>query len=299
VALRARQVRIAGAALDRYSAALPRDLARTAQAPRLPSCARTAEDRAAFVLTLDCINFGSGYWPHLRRRPGLSGYRTVEACWIERFERQGACSARELAALQGADLLRVLEQDPASAPIVELAELFAASLRELGGWLEREHSGRFLSPLERAGGSAGALVDELASLDTYRDVATYDGETVPFLKRAQITAHDLALALPEHTGFRDLDRLTLFADNLVPHVLRLDGVLVFAPDLVARIEREEPLAHGSPEEVEIRACAVHAVELLSAATGLPPRALDGWLWTRGAGPLYKARPRHRSPNRFY
>ncbi len=52
----------------------------------------------------------------------------------------------------------------------------------------------------------------------------------------------------------------MFADNLVPHVLRLDGVLWFDPELVARIEHEELIEHGSPEEVEIRACAVHAVE---------------------------------------
>ena len=57
----------------------------------------------------------------------------------------------------------------------------------------------------------------------------------------------------------------MFADNLVPHVLRLDGVLWFDPELVARIERGELIEHGSPEEVEIRACAVHAVELLVAA----------------------------------
>jgi len=58
--------------------------------------------------------------------------------------------------------------------------------------------------------------------------------------------------------FADLRALTMFADNLVPHVLRLDGVLAFDPDLVDRIDREELIAHGSPEEVEIRACAVHA-----------------------------------------
>ena len=86
---------------------------------------------------------------------------------------------------------------------------------------------------------------------------------VPFFKRAQIAAADLALA--GLAPAEDLDRLTLFADNLVPHVLRLDGVLEFDDDLVARIDAEELLEHDSPEEVEIRACALHAVELLVAA----------------------------------
>ena len=44
-----------------------------------------------------------------------------------------------------------------------------------------------------------------------------------FYKRAQIAANDLHLA--GVVDFADIDRLTIFADNLVPHVLRLDGVL--------------------------------------------------------------------------
>ncbi len=58
---------------------------------------------------------------------------------------------------------------------------------------------------------------------------------VPFLKRAQIAAADLQRA--GVVRFDDIDRLTMFADNLVPHVLRLDGILEFDPDLVARIKR--------------------------------------------------------------
>ena len=44
-----------------------------------------------------------------------------------------------------------------------------------------------------------------------------------FFKRAQIAANDLVLA--GVAEFADIDRLTVFADNLLPHVLRLDGVL--------------------------------------------------------------------------
>ena len=109
------------------------------------------------------------------------------------------------------------------------------------------------------------MVETLAQWRCFADVSGYDGRPVPFLKRAQIAAADLQRA--GVADFGDLDRLTMFADNLVPHVLRLDGVLWFDPELVARIERGELIEHGSPEEVEIRACAVHAVELLVAASG--------------------------------
>ena len=86
--------------------------------------------------------------------------------------------------------------------------------------------------------------------------------------------------------------------SLVPHVLRLDGVLAFDPELVARIKSEQLIAHDSPEEVEIRACALHAVELLVAALPdgdhLNAAAVDQLLWQRGQQPHYKASPRHRS-----
>jgi hypothetical protein len=299
VAERARQVRIDPAALEHYADAIPRTEVGRAPSLRLPRGADAPEARAAFVVTLDCVNFGSGYWPHLRKRPGLSGYRTIEAALIERFERRGPWSAASLAALEPGDLTRLFEQDPGSDPIAELMRSFADALRELGAFLEREHGGRFLDLLDRAGGSAESLVRELVTLESYRDVASYEGEPVPFLKRAQITASDLALALPERARFLDLHALTLFADNLVPHVLRLDDVLLFEPELIGRIERGEPLGYGSAAEVEIRACAVEAVERLAMRTGLAPRVLDAWLWSRGSGPGYKARPRHRCPNRFY
>ena len=84
-------------------------------------------------------------------------------------------------------------------------------------------------------------------------------------------------------------------------MLRLDGVLEFDDELVARIDAEELIEHDSPEEVEIRACALHAVELLVAAHPEPTTAtaVDNHLWHRGGGPRYKARPRHRARTTAY
>jgi len=86
----------------------------------------------------------------------------------------------------------------------------------------------------------------------------------------------------------------------VPHVLRIDGVLEFEPALVARIDAGELIEHDSREEVEIRACALHAVELLVAAhEGTTATAVDNALWHRGAAPRYKAHPRHRARTTAY
>jgi hypothetical protein len=99
--------------------------------------------------------------------------------------------------------------------------------------------------------------------------------------------------------FEDVDRLTVFADNLLPHVLRLDGVLVLDDDLAARIDRGEPLEAGGAQERELRACAVHACERLAARFGVAPRLLDNWLWNRGLEPAYAARPAHLARTVFY
>jgi len=143
-----------------------------------------------------------------------------------------------------------------------------------------------------------ALAGLLAGWDCFADVSSYDGFAVPFYKRAQIVAADL-----DDGGvvdFTDRGELTMFADNLVPHVLRLDGILRYAPELLERIDRGELIEHGSAEEVEIRACALHAVELIVAAraagpgAATSPAAVDRLLWNRGGGTRYKAQPRHRS-----
>jgi hypothetical protein len=190
------------------------------------------------------------------------------------------------------EVAEAVGQDPGH----ELMGHFAVHLRELG---ERvREMGSFLQLARSGDGSAVALVEELASWLTWRDVSTYDGVEVPFYKRAQIAAADLALAGIAPAD--DLAELTLFADNLVPHVLRVDGVLEVDPELVQRIESEQLLEHDSPEEVELRACALHAVELLVAAHGsTTATAVDNVLWHRGGEPRYKAIPRHRARTTDY
>ena len=263
-------------------------------------------DTLAYVITLDAINFGSGWFPYIEKRPGLSGYFTVAHALRERFEARGPWSAAELAQLDAAECARVLGQPTGVPELGELMELYARALRDLGHFLEERHAGRFEGVIEQARGSCAALLRELASMPLYRDVERYHEIEVPFYKRAQLTAADLAAAFggegPGH--FDDLAELTLFADNLVPHVLRREGVLVYAPELAACIDRGEPIEAGSPEEVELRAASVHAVEgcveeSRRRGADVSAQQLDYRLWTRGQRPEYKAHPRHRTRTSYY
>ena len=239
-------------------------------------------DVAAYLLTLDAINFGSGWFPTLRKRPGCSGYFTVAWALADCFREHGPWSNSELRALDRSDVARALGQDDAHP----LMALYAEALRDLGRFLGRRSA---LDLVAAADSSAERLATQLA-----RGMRFFDDRG--FYKRAQITASDLALAgLAE---FEDLDRLTIFADNLLPHVLRVDGVLRYEPELAAHIDAGKLLPAG-PAEREIRACAVYACELLSQQTGITPRILDVTLWNRGQAPQYKAIPRHRTRSVFY
>ncbi len=220
----------------------------------------SAEEVAMFTLTLDAINFGSGWFPTLRKRPGCSGYNTIAWALTDRFREWGPWSPEELARIDAGTVADVLGQDRGH----ELMDLYTRALRELGDFIGERTA---LAVIAAAGGSAERLAEQLAGgMPMFDDPGFY--------KRAQI------------------------ADNLVPHVLRIDGVLRYAPELAARIDAGELLAPGR-EEREIRACAVHACEAIAADRGVPPRVLDGWLWNRGQQPRYKAVPRHRTRTTAY
>jgi hypothetical protein len=236
------------------------------------------EDVAAYLLTLDAINFGSGWFPTLRKRPGCSGYYTVSWALADRFRENGPWSNEQLRTLDADELADVLGQERGH----ELVRLYASALHHLGEWLGDRNA------LDVIGASAEALAEALREMPFFDDLG--------FWKRAQITANDFHLA--GIAEFDDIDRLTIFADNLVPHVLRVDGVLRYSDELAAKIDAGELLEPGE-EEREIRGCAVHACELIAKELGIPPRDLDVMLWNRGQGERYKSRPRHRTRTVYY
>ncbi len=233
------------------------------------------EDVAMYVLTLDAINFGSGWFPTLHKRPGCSGYFTVAWALADHFRAQGPL---DLERIDAPGIAAILGQDPGH----ELMELYAHALRELGAWLDGRSALEVIEP------TAEGMAAVLAELPGWSDPG--------FWKRAQIVPSDLTLA--GVASFPDLDALTIFADNLVPHVLRVDGVLRYDEELAAAIDSGELLSSGQAEG-EIRACAVHACSLIAARLGMSERDLDNALWSRGGGRTYKAIPRHRTRTTAY
>ncbi|MGH2618876.1 MAG: queuosine 5'-phosphate N-glycosylase/hydrolase, partial [Thermomicrobiales bacterium] len=139
VTRQARYVHLADAQVAPYAASLA--------AAGLPALTYDADHHAlgseadvvAFQLALDTVNFGSGYFPHLRKRPGMSGYHTVAASLKDRWEGDGPLTATDLRAIQPEDCAVLFGQEGNDGPARELMALFAQAFTDLGAWLGRRY----------------------------------------------------------------------------------------------------------------------------------------------------------------
>ena len=278
----------------------------------------TPMETAGWVVVLDALNFcfwAQGDDPDVRwrvtwRGTTHDGYDALAAALHRAVVDDGhpVWSPSWLRSLTMDSLAEVLRGDD-GCPSIPLLPERLANLRELGKRLGDRHPGNLAAS---ADGSAVTLVQSvLELLPSFRDAGSWqtsDGTAmqVPFYKRAQILAADLAgsLAGTELTIDHDLDRLTAFADYKVPQVLRQLGILHYQPDLAARIHRLERIPVNSPEEVSIRSATVQACErLVTALSTLGVKtnasALDWRLWTLGQHLAGDAEPYHRTVTIFY
>ncbi|KAJ6916428.1 hypothetical protein NC652_018971 [Populus alba x Populus x berolinensis] len=136
-------------------------------------------------------------------------------------------------------------------------------LHEVGFELERSFGGKASNLVESCGRSAAKLVATIAShFAGFRDHSVYKGHQIFLYKRAQIFAADLygAFKGQGYGDFNDISSITIFADYIVPAMLRKLGVLKYSSTLASIIESNKEIVSGSEEEVELRACSIYAVE---------------------------------------
>jgi hypothetical protein len=268
-----------------------------------------------YLLALEALNFC--FWDEEPRWRVAYGEGRHDGYWalaaaLHRALRDDALplwDARFLADLDEAAVALLLRGDGRPVPL--LAER-ARNLREVGEVLLAKGQGEFATFVAEAQGDAVALVQRIAAeFSSFRDEAAWNGRSVRFWKRAQIAVADLARLLPGDGPrghalgkLQGLEHLTAFADYKLPQVLRAHGILVYSPDLAARVDGKVELAAGSEEEVEIRAATVWACELLareltrlSGAT-VTAADVDARLWIAGQVSGGMA-PYHRTRTVYY
>ncbi|XP_008787167.1 queuosine salvage protein-like [Phoenix dactylifera] len=163
-------------------------------------------------------------------------------------------------------------------------------LHEVGLELERSFGGQAANLVKSCGNSAITLVALVTRhFPGFRDHSLYKGHQVFLYKRAQIFAADLWGAFKGQSfgNFYDIGSITIFADYIVPAVLRQLGVLKYSSALSSSIDSNDEIGAGSEEEVEIRACSIHAVEKMRELIESKFRKqvlsveMDLWLWSYG------------------
>jgi len=175
----------------------------SAESPKLDPTAHFlghGERTLASILILDTINFGSGWFPELRKRPGKSGSVTLASWLRDAFAAGQDFSASKLAEISARDCARIFDQDLRVPSIAELMEKFADALNQLGHFVVEQFHGKYAGLVESANESAESLVAILRTMPFFEDVETWRGRRVPFYKRAQLTAAKLALAFDTVVG---------------------------------------------------------------------------------------------------
>lgn len=288
VAVNAQFVRIDETAIARTASTLAPLLPKRMQ--HTPHHLRgSGEETVAYFLILDTLNFGSGFFEHLRPYHGHTGYFWLATALRDWFGGDGVPTPAALRTLDANAIGAILHQDATNPALSQLFEWFAAALHDLGAFVSAELGGNYSNILDRSSHRANHIVDLLCKMAMYRDVAQLDGRVIPLLKRAQIFVHDIGIALDDAAAppIQELEQLTVFADNMLPFVLENFGVLSYEAALAARIASGE-LRPGERAEIELRANAIWASELLRrelAKQGAPTtaREIDFALWNAGVG----------------
>lgn len=138
-------------------------------------------------------------------------------------------------------------------------------LHEVGNALLEKYEGSFENLVKESNHSAVKLLELITrNFSCFRDEAVYKGKKIGIYKRAQILIGDIwACFKNQGLGyFEDFDQISAFADYRVPQTLMWFGVLSYEEELLKKLKSNTILENGSENEVEIRACTLHAIELL-------------------------------------
>ncbi len=172
---------------------------------------------------------------------------------------------RFLSRITKADLQRIFRGNIELPMLDERVEV----LQAVGKTLTERYDGRFhnfvQSARPRLYDEGGGLVDKLVKeFPRFNDVSIYDGREVKIYKLAQLGFWMLYATLGRSGAFRleDPEKMTAFADYIVPVALRVMNILRYSPALEAAIQNGKLIPRDSPQEIEIRAHTVYATALL-------------------------------------
>lgn len=145
-----------------------------------------------------------------------------------------------------------------------------ALFNEVGRVLVEKYQGRYSnfvrSCAPRLYANGDGLLERLTTeFPRFRDVSSYQGSDVHIYKLAQLGIWGMHLALSPRGAWKleDADKLTAFADYIVPVGLRVMGIFEYAPDLEKQINSLVEVKRDSDAEIELRASSIYVIAKLT------------------------------------
>ena len=169
-----------------------------------------------------------------------------------------------------------------------------AVLHQVGKVLAEKYNGRFHNFVHACSpklyDNGNGLIDRLViEFPRFNDVSMLDGHEIKFYKLAQLGIWMLYSTLHSSGKFRldDPQKMTAFADYIVPVALRLLGITSYSKELEHAINTYQLIPRDSRWEIEIRAHCIYSTALLREEVNKlrPPDAqviipqIDARLWT--------------------
>ncbi len=141
---------------------------------------------------------------------------------------------------------------------------------EVGRVLVEKYQGRYSkfvrSCAPRLYANGDGLLERLTTeFPRFRDVSSYQGSDVHIYKLAQLGIWGMHLALSPRGAWKleDADKLTAFADYIVPVGLRVMGIFEYAPALEKQINDLVEVKRDSDAEIELRASSIYVIAKLT------------------------------------
>ncbi|MFZ0815214.1 MAG: queuosine salvage family protein [Candidatus Sulfotelmatobacter sp.] len=170
-----------------------------------------------------------------------------------------------LANLKRADMEKIFAGNIEMPMLEEKMALF----HQAGAILASKYDGRYYNFIRacspRLYDNGNGLVERLAAeFPRYNDVSEYDKHEIKFYKLTQLGYWQIYSGLP-HDVFKveDIQKMTAFADYIVPVALRLMGMTSYSSELEHAINSYQMIPRDSSQEIEIRAHCLYATALLT------------------------------------
>jgi len=256
-----------------------------------------ANEAIDFIMVADSIDTAfTNFETHTKFQVDFAGQHwsdsEAEFACLKRAMDQGVpiLDGKYLSAVSRAELVKIF-QGNIEMPMLDEK---LAVLHQVGKVLAEKYSGRFHNFVRACSpklyDNGNGLVDRLVTeFPRFNDVSMLDGHEIKFYKLAQLGIWMLYSTLHSSGKFRldDPQKMTAFADYIVPVALRLLAITSYSKELEHVINTYQMIPRDSRWEIEIRAHCIYSTALLREEVNKlrPPGAqviipqIDARLWT--------------------